>query len=141
MKPVTIIGGGLAGLAAANALADSGAKITLIERAHTLGGRARTTHEHGYSINFGPHALYKGGVTNRMLAEWGISISATAPAPGPLACFVKSNEPIPFVRDIDNILTNAADVRPEDSVETWLARQTQSEDLRASLRTVFRVSN
>jgi hypothetical protein len=141
MKPVTIVGGGLAGLAAANALADSGAEITLIERAHTLGGRARTTNEHGYSVNFGPHALYKGGVTNRMLAEWGISLKASAPAPGPLACFVKNGERIPFVRDIDGILTNSADVRAVDSVETWLTRQTSSEDTRASLRTVFRVSN
>jgi hypothetical protein len=76
-----------------------------------------------------------------MLAEWGMKIQATAPAPGPLACFVKNNERLPFVRDIDNILTNAADVRSADSVETWLARQTTSEDTRASLRTVFRVSN
>src|ERR1700677_4730810 len=47
IKPpsIAIAGGGLAGLAAACALADSGAKITLFERRPYLGGRA-SSYEH-----------------------------------------------------------------------------------------------
>jgi zeta-carotene desaturase len=40
-KPtVTVVGGGLAGLSAASALADSGFQVTLLERRPYLGGRA-----------------------------------------------------------------------------------------------------
>lgn len=39
---VLIIGGGLAGLAAAVALSDRGVRVTVVERAAHLGGRARS---------------------------------------------------------------------------------------------------
>ena len=39
-KEVIVVGGGLAGLAAGCALADSGFKVTLLERRPYLGGRA-----------------------------------------------------------------------------------------------------
>ena len=42
---VAIAGGGLAGLAAACALADSGFRVTLLERRPYLGGRA-SSYEH-----------------------------------------------------------------------------------------------
>lgn len=58
--PLTIIGGGLAGLTAAITAAESGARVTLHEAHHTLGGRARTA-EGTYRTNEGPHALYNGG--------------------------------------------------------------------------------
>ncbi|HTK94006.1 MAG TPA: hydroxysqualene dehydroxylase HpnE [Terriglobales bacterium] len=45
-KPtVTVVGGGLAGLSAASALADSGFQVTLLERRPYLGGRA-SSYEH-----------------------------------------------------------------------------------------------
>ncbi|MDX2544925.1 NAD(P)-binding protein [Streptomyces sp. WI04-05B] len=58
--PLTVIGGGFAGLTAAIAAAEAGAKVTVHEAHHTLGGRARTTEE-PYRTNEGPHALYSGG--------------------------------------------------------------------------------
>ncbi|WP_409058397.1 NAD(P)-binding protein [Streptomyces sp. SYP-A7185] len=57
---LTVIGGGLAGLTAAITAAESGARVTLHESHHTLGGRARTA-EGAYRTNEGPHALYNGG--------------------------------------------------------------------------------
>ncbi|MBT2398452.1 FAD-dependent oxidoreductase [Streptomyces sp. ISL-100] len=61
MRPhITVIGGGVAGLTAAITAAESGAKVTLYEAHHTLGGRARTA-EGPYKTNEGPHALYNGG--------------------------------------------------------------------------------
>ncbi|MET8825823.1 NAD(P)-binding protein [Streptomyces sp. NPDC004610] len=60
MHRITIIGGGFAGLTAAISAAEAGAKVTVHEAHHTLGGRARTT-EGPYRTNDGPHALYNGG--------------------------------------------------------------------------------
>ena len=60
MHRLTVIGGGLAGLTAAVTAAEAGAKVTLYEAHHTLGGRARTADE-PYRTNDGPHALYSGG--------------------------------------------------------------------------------
>ncbi|NUO43483.1 MAG: NAD(P)-binding protein [Streptomyces sp.] len=60
MHRITVIGGGLAGLTAAVTAAEAGAKVTIHEAHHTLGGRARTA-EGPYRTNEGPHALYNGG--------------------------------------------------------------------------------
>ncbi|QES42347.1 FAD-dependent oxidoreductase [Streptomyces venezuelae] len=57
---LTVVGGGLAGLTAAISAAEAGARVTLREAHHTLGGRARTS-EGTYKTNEGPHALYSGG--------------------------------------------------------------------------------
>ncbi|NUP43375.1 MAG: NAD(P)-binding protein [Streptomyces sp.] len=60
MHRITVIGGGFAGLTAAVTAAEAGAKVTVFEAHHTLGGRARTS-EGPYRTNDGPHALYNGG--------------------------------------------------------------------------------
>ncbi|MGW3035651.1 NAD(P)-binding protein [Streptomyces sp. NPDC001178] len=60
MHRITVIGGGFAGLTAAVTAAEAGAKVTVFEAHHTLGGRARTA-EGPYRTNDGPHALYSGG--------------------------------------------------------------------------------
>ncbi|OSZ59937.1 FAD-dependent oxidoreductase, partial [Streptomyces pharetrae CZA14] len=60
MHRITVIGGGFAGLTAAITAAEAGAKVTVYEAHHTLGGRARTA-DGPYRTNEGPHALYNGG--------------------------------------------------------------------------------
>ncbi|MFJ9057252.1 NAD(P)-binding protein [Streptomyces sp. NPDC102409] len=60
MQRIHIVGGGLAGLAAAVTAAESRAPVTLHEAHRTLGGRARTS-EGPYLTNEGPHALYRRG--------------------------------------------------------------------------------
>ncbi|MFI9546855.1 NAD(P)-binding protein [Streptomyces sp. NPDC052016] len=60
MQRLTVVGGGFAGLTAAVAAAEAGAKVTLHEAHDTLGGRARTA-DGPYRTNEGPHALYNGG--------------------------------------------------------------------------------
>ncbi|MFF7842826.1 NAD(P)-binding protein [Streptomyces ossamyceticus] len=57
---LTVVGGGFAGLTAAITAAESGARVTVYEAHHTLGGRARTA-QGPYRTNEGPHALYNGG--------------------------------------------------------------------------------
>jgi hypothetical protein len=65
---VTVVGGGIAGLAAAIACAEGGADVTLLEARSALGGRARSS-EGPYKANFGPHVLYKDGPFWEWLAQ------------------------------------------------------------------------
>ncbi|MFE7036299.1 FAD-dependent oxidoreductase [Streptomyces sp. NPDC057621] len=76
---LTIIGGGFAGLTAAITAAEAGAKVTVYEAHHTLGGRARTA-EGPYRTNEGPHALYKGGPHWTWLKQRGL-LGELAPLP------------------------------------------------------------
>ncbi len=69
-----IIGGGLAGLAAATQLARLGSTCAVFERSDGLGGRARTDREAGYAFNVGPHALYRKKAGEQFLQELAIPI-------------------------------------------------------------------
>ncbi|WJV47897.1 NAD(P)-binding protein [Streptomyces flavofungini] len=76
---ITVVGGGFAGLTAAITAAEAGARVTLHEAHHTLGGRARTA-EGAYKTNEGPHALYSGGPHWTWLKQRGL-IGDLAPIP------------------------------------------------------------
>src|SRR5579864_9196617 len=74
-----VVGGGLAGLAAATYLARSGGTVTLLEKASTIGGRAITDTHDGFAINRGVHALYTGGAASEVLRDLGICYSSGSP--------------------------------------------------------------
>ena len=76
---VIVVGGGLAGLAAATYLARGGRAVTLIEQAAAVGGRARTQQNHEFQFNLGPHALYEAGVGAEVYRELGIHYSGGKP--------------------------------------------------------------
>ncbi|MFD0415688.1 NAD(P)-binding protein [Streptomyces sp. NPDC127108] len=76
---ISVVGGGFAGLTAAITAAEAGARVTLHEAHHTLGGRARTA-EGAYKTNEGPHALYNGGPHWTWLKQRGL-IGELAPIP------------------------------------------------------------
>ncbi len=83
---VAIIGGGLAGLTAANFAARAGMNVILFEKAHAVGGRAATETSNGFHFNLGPHALYRRGAGVRILGELGVEFSgAIASASGAYA--------------------------------------------------------
>src|SRR5215207_4619764 len=69
---VAVVGGGLAGLAAAATAARAGRRVVLFEQASVPGGRARTRTDDGFSFNIGPHALYRGGLSLRVLRDLGV---------------------------------------------------------------------
>lgn len=77
---VVVVGGGLAGLTAANFAAKAGAATILLERASGVGGRAATHDENGFRFNVGPHALYDGGPAHRILTGLGVRFSGRKPA-------------------------------------------------------------
>jgi phytoene dehydrogenase-like protein len=70
--PTVVIGGGLAGLTAAATLARAGRPVTVLEAAEHLGGRARSRQRDGFSLNLGPHALYRAGGGMATLRSLGV---------------------------------------------------------------------
>ena len=54
---IVVIGGGLAGLAAAHRLRGAGLRVVVVERAPVVGGRARTDQVGGYQIELGAEFL------------------------------------------------------------------------------------
>src|SRR5213593_1485326 len=78
-RSAVIVGGGMAGLAAALFLRRSGFNVTLFEKRRHLGGRAVTHLRHGFRFNLGPHALYRRGASARVLGELGVPIRGGVP--------------------------------------------------------------
>jgi phytoene dehydrogenase-like protein len=76
---VAVIGAGLAGLTAAAWAARGGARVRLLERAATLGGRGASRREGDFLFNVGPHALYRGGLAEEVLGELGVAFSGRRP--------------------------------------------------------------
>jgi phytoene dehydrogenase-like protein len=75
---VVVVGAGLAGLAAGATAARSG-KSTLILDGHPAGGRATTDERGRYRFNRGPHALYRGGEAQAVLARLGVPTPGAVP--------------------------------------------------------------
>lgn len=91
-QKVAVIGGGLAGLSAAlniARLARDEVSVTVFERSPNPGGRAQTTHKDGFSLNFGPHALYLGGAAFPFLKELGIDPAGATPPTTRATAFYK----------------------------------------------------
>src|SRR5260370_21391862 len=74
-----VVGGGIAGLTAAVALAQKGCAVAVYEQSRHFGGRAATQHQDGFSLNLGPHALYRNGPFYKTLREWKIPLSGKTP--------------------------------------------------------------
>ena len=75
---VVVVGAGLAGLAAAQLCRRRGLVVTVFDQ-HP-GGRARSDRKDGFVFNRGPHAIYRGGATERVLRELGVTYSGGPPA-------------------------------------------------------------
>ena len=75
---VVVVGGGLAGLAAARTVAAAGPRVLVLE-AHDVGGRARTSTQEGFRFNLGPRALYLDGAGHKVLSALGVEARGGAP--------------------------------------------------------------
>lgn len=74
-----VIGGGMAGLAAAITAAGHGHRRVLLLDEHPLGGRARADLRSGFTFNRGPRALYVDGPADRFLRSVGVATSSGGP--------------------------------------------------------------
>ncbi len=79
-QTIDVVGGGVAGLAAATFLARAGRSVVLFEKSQALGGRAATKAKDGFHFNLGPHALYCAGHGVKVLRELGVRFSGGKPA-------------------------------------------------------------
>ncbi len=156
---VIVVGGGLAGLTATTILARAGRRVTVLEQAATLGGRAHTDGEGGFLFNRGPHALYRGGEARAILRRLGIvysghwvppaALGLTQDRSGPLPGGPVSFLTTPFLsgagrREMVRVLARLArlDTSAWDGVSlaAWLARAVHDPSLRTLIALFARVA-
>ncbi len=155
---VAIVGGGIAGLAAASVAARSGKSVALFERSATLGGRAQTTAEGDARLNLGPHALFVGGAGARLLQDLGIDLPGKRPGgyrvlrggrfhtlPVSAATLARTGLLGPSAKiDLGRMLaaTGTADAKEIDrvSLEDWVAARTNRADVREVFYALIRLS-
>jgi phytoene desaturase len=70
-KKITVIGGGIAGLATAALLAKDGYQVTVLEKNNQLGGRARRFKAKGFSFDMGPSWYMMPEVFDKFFAFFG----------------------------------------------------------------------
>jgi diapolycopene oxygenase len=73
--PVGVVGGGLAGLAAACVLGARGHRVILFEKNDWLGGKAAALEEDGFRFDMGPTILTVPDVLRRIFAEAGVEMT------------------------------------------------------------------
>jgi phytoene dehydrogenase-like protein len=159
MHSYIVVGGGLAGLTAANALAQEGIRVTLLEQSRQPGGRAQTQERNGYRLNLGPHALFSGGVAAQTFREWQIPFSGHFPPATAQAYFVREGQLYPMVRDLSSLATtrlfgvrekleagrllslfSAGEADASETMQQWLNRHVHSQRIYDLAATLTRIS-
>ncbi len=132
---IVIVGGGIAGLAAAIYLAREGRAVTIFERRRDLGGRAVTHLRKGFRFNLGPHALYRGGSAARVYRELGIPIRGGRPSGAGLALLNGSHYRLP-AGVLSLLLTTALTPRAKAEAAGLMFRIRRADSSRYAAMTV-----
>ncbi len=159
MEGYVVVGGGLAGLTAATALAGQGRRVTLLEQSEHLGGRAVTQLDRGYLLNLGPHALHRDGVAARTLRQWGVPFHGNPPDTSSASFMVHGGRMYPLVYTIRGLLTTrlfgageklqAARILQQlssgaaaegESINAWIERRACSPRVRQFVAMLVRIS-
>jgi phytoene dehydrogenase-like protein len=159
-RDLIVVGGGLAGLAAATVAARNGLRVLLLEKGADLGGRAQTQVREGYSLNLGAHALYRGGAGMRVLRELGVEPRGNPPSTsggfavhsgsahtlpaGPVSLLMTSLFGLAAKLEVARLLAQITklDTAPlrELSVDAGLARIAARPEVRELLRALLRLA-
>jgi phytoene dehydrogenase-like protein len=156
---VVIVGGGLAGLAAAAVAARAGAAVRVLERSGEPGGRARTRDLDGFLLNLGPHALFRQGAGLALLRELSVPVEGRVPRydglalrdgaahvlpSGPRSLFttrlLSPLGKLEFARLLSRLQRGTAVARPGQALESWIRAQGLRADAEGLLRTLLRVA-
>ncbi|SET84658.1 Phytoene dehydrogenase-related protein [Oceanobacillus limi] len=156
---VVIVGGGLAGLVAANYLGKTNYNILLLEQSTHLGGRAKTNTIQKHYFNMGPHAFYKRGVAKSILHELDVQLIGGSPKPGGLLYYQDQSYQAPFsltkiissrllnwrermewFRIIVKLLTVKIDSIGDISFEEWVSSTSSSRKMKDLLFTLCRLA-
>lgn len=159
-RPEVVVGGGLAGLAAATLIARGGRQVVLYERASQLGGRALTQEERGFCFNLGPHALYRAGAGIAVLRGLGIEPQGGVPEPsgghavargtthtlpaGPISLLTTGLLRLPEKFEVARLLASIGriDTAPlgRTTVAAWLAREVRQPEVRELVAALVRLA-
>ncbi|WP_078555268.1 phytoene desaturase family protein [Bacillus alkalicellulosilyticus] len=156
---VVIIGGGLAGLVAANYLTRNNLSILVLEKNKNVGGRARTDHIRQQYFNLGPHALYKKGKAKSILEELNIQLSGKSPKIGgilvenqleyiaplsPLGLltsnFLSWKERIEWAKVLMKVMSIDNEKVVLQTYERWVQQTTRSENVQSLLYLLGRLA-
>lgn len=74
-KKIIVIGSGFSGLAAATSLAQKGYDVTILEKNNSIGGRARSFKEQGYTFDMGPSWYWMPDVFEKYFEKFGKKVS------------------------------------------------------------------
>lgn len=158
---VVVIGAGLAGLAVAGYAARAGRTVLVLEKAAAAGGRAQTTAVGQFSFNLGPHALYRNGHAEQVLAELDVPIDGRSPdasggyavcggvahaLPGGFLSLLTTGlfglaAKLETARLLAGLTRIPAAPLDRTSVQDWLARAVRQPEVRALLGGLVRVSS
>jgi phytoene dehydrogenase-like protein len=158
--PIVVVGGGLAGLAAAATVAQRGVPVTVFEKASAPGGRAATQVRDGVALNQGPHALYRGGEGMAVLRGLGIEPRGGVPNAsgghavrdgrlhalpgGPVSLLTTSLLPLGGKLELARLLGSLgaidAAALADVSVDAWLARAVRHPRVRELVAALVRLS-
>jgi phytoene dehydrogenase-like protein len=157
---IIVIGAGLGGLASAALLARSGARVRVLDGARKSGGRARSRLQDGFTLNVGPHALYRHGPAHQVLHDLGIPLQGKALAKtgayalvgdhvhelpyAPISLLrsklLDGGEKLQFLRVIAGLNETKARAASGLTVNQWLDRTVSSPRMRALLSMLVRLS-
>lgn len=151
--PVVVAGAGLAGLSAALHLAEAGRRVVLLEQTGHPGGRAISRSVDGWCFNLGPHALYRAGEGQRILADLGVKLRGrTPPVRGPQIFLEERMHPLlgrwlpladklalPLL--VTRILAARPQAHRDQSAAQWRDSLTSPGPLRGLLSFLIRVSS
>src|SRR5262245_31353886 len=160
MQRYIVVGGGLAGLTAANALAGEGRKVVLLEQSEQLGGRAMTRQDRGYLLNLGPHALQLAGVAAHTLRQWHVPFQGNSPDTSSASFVTYGGRMYPLFLTMRGLMTTrlfsatekfqAARILQQlvgggrttvgESMEEWIERRARSPRVRQFVAMLARVS-
>ncbi|HZI55266.1 MAG TPA: NAD(P)/FAD-dependent oxidoreductase [Verrucomicrobiae bacterium] len=129
-KDVLIIGGGIAGLAAARCLTEAGVHITLLEARDRLGGRIYSHHEVQYPVELGAEFVH--GRPEELL---GLAAEAGAPIVPVQGSFRRKvngswGDAGSLMAKVDHLFARMPADEPDQSFQHYLDRTGESEEVK-----------